>query len=300
MRYVLVVLGLWVFGCSDDGGQKADMMIADAPVAAEAGPEAGADLSLDQSLAPPCDPATLGKPCTQGGSECGSVNTCQITGGGAGFCSCGCVPDKTETELMSEDSCPGSGFVCGLDATSASRCLALLTNTPQIPNCTTGTAILADPTDPPFVVAARIVPPAYPFTLVGVRYALQGSEKMSECDNGLAHRAEVHVNSEAGPSATPTVLDSFNVPAAPSTKEPRHVVRALAAPVQVKTGEAIYVVLEVVRDGGTSLCAQACADNSATGAKSFIDGDSNQPPYVWESFESKQWGGDLSFAALGF
>jgi hypothetical protein len=302
MRWVLVALGLWVFGCSDDSGQKADMTVGDAPMPSDAGPEAGPDQSApDQTVAPPCELSTLGQPCTQGGGECGAVNTCLITEGSAGFCSCACLPDDTTTELIDEDSCPGTDFACGLDAASAPRCLGLLANTPQLPNCAKGVIIVADPTDTAFMVAARIVPKTYPFTLVGLRYTLQGpGSKTAECDTGLAHRAEVHVNDQSTPSPTPTVLESFSMSATTSTKEPRQVRLALAAPVQVKAGEAIYVTVEVVRDGSKSLCTDACADDSATGAKSYIDVDSDQPPYVWESFESMQWGGDLSFAALGY
>ena len=47
-----------------------------------------------------------GKPCTQNGNECGaSPNTCLLTSGGKGVCTCPCSVDNPQTP-QNEDTCP--------------------------------------------------------------------------------------------------------------------------------------------------------------------------------------------------
>jgi len=255
------------------------------------------DVGPDSSPSPVCDKAILGQACTPSGGECGAAHDCLPSG----HCSCKCVPDLPETKVLNEDSCPAPGFACGLDAASGERyCFALLANTPQSPDCTKDGAIQADPTDPAFMVAARITPTSYPFTVTGMRYMLHapfGSGK--DCDNGLAHRAEAHISDQAAPEASPAVAATFNAAAVKPTTDPRWVVHPFATEVKLTAGQSIYLLVEVVRETGKTLCPQACSD-TGTGEKSFIDVDSNQPPYQWESFKAKQWEGELSFSALGF
>jgi hypothetical protein len=283
-----------------DSGQDVDAGLPDAAEADTTGTGDG------PPPPPPCDEQTLGDPCTQGGSECGSTNECLITEGTNGFCSCGCLPDVAKTGVMVEDTCPGAGKTraCGLfpSPTSGKKehyCFSLLTNTPQHPSCTGDTALMADPADPHFMVAARFTPPSYPFTVTSIRYLLPGSDTDSACENGLAHRAEVHAGANATPESNPTVAATFDVPRSTSSKDPLWALHGLDTPVKLQSGEHLYVLVEVMPDGAQSLCVQGCADN-ATGETSFIDVDSDQPPYEWKSFKEMKWDGDLTIAAMGF
>ena len=292
---VVVVLAL--LGCSDDSGSKpADMAVEAKPADGApdvALPDQGGDAGLT------CDTALLGVQCTPTGTECGAQMQCLASG----FCSCPCTPDLPTTKLQNEDSCPVPGFACGLDAASKQQyCFALLANTPQPPDCSEAGAINADPTDPAFIITTHITPTNYPFTITNIHYMLQPPfAKGTDCDNGLAHRAELHVGDGATPQASPTIAASFDVAADTATDAGRWVVHGLSTPVQLTTGQSIYLMVEIpARVGGKTLCPLVCSDNSPSGDRSFIDVDSNQPPYQWESFKTKTWPTELGFAALGF
>lgn len=310
---VMLALALLFFGgasCSDDTEPGTD---------AKATVDSGLDAGLPDAPTtdtkgkgdgplppPPCDEQTLGKACTQGGSECGSTNECLITDGTNGFCSCRCLPDVAKTGVMVEDTCPGAGkkHACGLFPSPSSGkkehyCFSLLSNTPQHPACTAETVMMADPVDPHFMVAVRLTPTSYPFTVTSIRYLLPGSDTEAECDNGLSHRAEVHASANATPEGTPTVAATFNVPRSTSSKDSVWALHGLDTPLKLQSGEHLYVLVEMMPDGAKTLCVQGCGDN-ATGEFSFIDVDSDQPPYEWKSFKDMNWPGDLTIAAMGF
>jgi hypothetical protein len=53
-----------------------------------------------------CDPAAIGRPCTDKGQECGATATCLLTSATGGFCTCECTVDDPQTPLVNEDNCP--------------------------------------------------------------------------------------------------------------------------------------------------------------------------------------------------
>ena len=58
--------------------------------------------------------SVAGKPCTQAGNECGTApNTCLLTSGGKGVCTCPCTVNNPQTP-QNEDSCPQlNNNICG-------------------------------------------------------------------------------------------------------------------------------------------------------------------------------------------
>jgi len=299
---VIVIVAL--AACSDsengakDGGPQ-DVAAVDAP-AGEAAvdgttADSGADTTAPADSAFPCDPAILGTACTQGGSECGA-QACLLAGS-EGFCSCKCRPDDITTDLADEDSCP-SGHSCGVVGSPAeSRCFQVLANTPQGKSCSG--YITADATDPPFLLAARLTPASYPFTVYGVRYLLTMA---SGCDNGLAHEVQVFVGSNTTPDASPTLSETIAVPAGTAEPKGRWLAHPLAAPIVLTSGQHLYVALLVAYDAQKkgSICPQLCGDPGNTGEKSFTNDTGSTLPYTWMTFKAKAWPGELSTAALGF
>jgi hypothetical protein len=299
--HVLLLVAVALAACSDDdeGGPR-DTGV-DKAVAVEA---AVPDSAVPDSAAPDadpyaCDSASLGKPCTPGGSAaCGNNGVCLATTTSAGFCSCPCTRDDLGTKLQDEDTCP-EDHACGVQG-GADRCLALVANTKQVPSCGSVTMIMADATDPPFLLAARLTPKSYPFTVSGVRYFLSGSAQQG-CDNGLAHDVVVFVGTQTTPPASPTVSETIKVPAKAGDKGTRMVNLALTTPLTLKSGEHLFVAPLVTYDTSASgsICLQLCSE-SATGDASFTNDTGATVPYTWTSFKTKQWSGDLLTAALGF
>jgi hypothetical protein len=297
--------------CSSDSGNGAkdtgpqDMAAVDDAVDAQVG-EAAVDGPQADTTSPdtttvdaafPCDPTILGTTCTQGGSECGA-QACLLAGS-EGFCSCKCRPDDITTDLADEDSCPAN-HSCGVVGSPAEdRCLEVLANTPQGKSCNSKSAISADPTDPPFLLAARLTPSSYPFTVYGVRYLLPMG---SGCDNSLAHEVKVFVGSNTTPDASPAVGETIAVPAGTAEPKGRWLTHPLVAPIVLTSGQQLYVALLVTYDAQKqgSICPQVCGDPGNTGEKSFSNDTGSTLPYTWTSFKAKAWPGELTTAALGF
>jgi hypothetical protein len=297
---------LFAAACSDDNGTQNGK---DGPLPADAGGDAnvtdkGAEASVDgpaPDASPfPCDKTVLGKACTQGGNECGADHDCLVKSGQSGFCSCKCRPDDPTTDLYMEDSCPAD-HVCGAHG-SDRYCFDLVANEAQGPSCSTTALVAADPTDDPFVLAARLVPTSYPFTVMGVRYYLLGpSPKAAECDTAQAHEVQVFVGDKDTPDPSPTLSETITVAAAAQSPKKRYVSQALKTPIELTAGQRLYVGIKVSYDtqNKKSLCPHLCGDNGK-GEASFTNDTTSQPPYTWESFKAKGWGGDLTTAALGF
>jgi hypothetical protein len=169
-------------------------------------------------------------------------------------------------------------------------------------SCHSPAAIAANPTDEPFLLAARLVPPSYPFTVFSVRYALMGPGTSSAaCNTGLPHEVQIFVGDSAAPDASPSVSETLAVPAGQNLKE-RWLVHSLSSPIRLTSGQALYAGLLVAYDAqnDTSLCPQVCADSGYSGADSFSNHVSSQLPYSWTSFEDAGWPGELTISALGF
>ncbi len=118
---------------SQDSGLTPDSMQLDAMVWPDTMPPPDTNPWTDASLADavlppdglvyPDGPSTscasvVGKPCTSAGGECGT-QTCLMTNGTKGVCTCPCIPDNSSTPLVNEDSCPGQPQnACGTVALS--------------------------------------------------------------------------------------------------------------------------------------------------------------------------------------
>jgi hypothetical protein len=307
----MIITTLWALaalclaGCSDDTENTPKDTGVDLP--ADAAVEASADaLPVDTAKADAdpfaCDATGLGAACTPGGSSgCAGGKVClALPGGSTGFCTCPCRRDDLSTKVQEEESCP-TGFSCGVSG-GEDRCMSLLANTAQPPSCAKVAAVMADPTDPPFLLAARSTPPTYPFTVVGLRYFLAApTSAMSSCDDGLAHEVVLFVGTATTPPASPTIVETLQVPAATATPDGRRVVLELTTPLTLKSGEQLYVAQKVVYDAakGKSICPQLCSD-TAKGEASFTNDTSATAPYTWTSFAAKTWPGDLITAVLGF
>ncbi|MCC6746522.1 MAG: hypothetical protein IT371_02625 [Deltaproteobacteria bacterium] len=112
-----------------DGGGGESVIPGDSGPGGEAGPKADGGTAT-------CDPAVIGKKCTEKGQECGQNATCLLlsqTQGG--ICTCECKPDNPATPLANEDSCPDrpKNACYGIELTSGKTISLCLKNcAPQL------------------------------------------------------------------------------------------------------------------------------------------------------------------------
>ena len=141
-----------------------------------------------------------------------------------------------------------------------------------------------DPGEEGHLAAARLTPESYPFTVKSVRYTLLADEDKKWSVN-LAHRVEVYVTTASAPEATPTVKETIDVPAATETVEERTIVKDLAAPITLQTGEHLIVAVEMAGDAATAvLCLRGCPGHGIADRNYWSN--ATQPPYDWKTLDS--------------
>jgi hypothetical protein len=163
-------------------------------------------------------------------------------------------------------------------------------------------------------VATRLTPPAYPFTVTKVRYAL--AEQASEdCVTTFAHKVAVWVGTASMPVATPPwvtidVEESAGVDAgvsaldggvtdatSPLVRDPREL--TLDSPIALSSGEHLFIAIQLPRLGnGRRLCVTMC-DGSLISDRNFWS-NADAPPFNnWATLGSFQINANLVALAWG-
>jgi hypothetical protein len=145
-------------------------------------------------------------------------------------------------------------------------------------------------------VALRFTPPATPFRVTEVRYALyDGWHFDSEvyCDASFEHNVQLLVGSSTTPDADPTVAASWSVSS--SAVSPGDVVftREVYPPVKLDPGDYLFVSIQNAGevsggscgDTGSSTCVTTCAPGDSPGSDSFWSFAAS-PDYSWASLSS--------------
>lgn len=159
-------------------------------------------------------------------------------------------------------------------------------------------------TAPPTWTAARLTPPSYPFTVVQVSYKLwskNNNSSIKTCDAHIPHKVAVWVGDKTTPEASPTLAFSKDVPKwdSPLTMVLREVKLTLDKPIQLKSGEHLFVAVLVQRDpanAALTMCLQGCFDEKLS-ERSFYS-EELSAPFTWEDMLTKNM--TLTTAALGY
>jgi hypothetical protein len=288
----VVVLSLILVSCGDDNGPDPDGSADSAPLDAgvDGGQDTGQDLTPDGTTTG-CNPAVVGTPCTQGGSECGEGHTCLMVSASQGFCSCSCTEDDPVSVFM-EDDCPGDDLVCSSFTPSGGTSkepycfVAVGAGKPATSSWYTGQSAGAT-----IRFASHRVPPTTPFTVLQLRYRLRGSIKY--CDTNMPHNVDLVASTSETPDPSPTPAASFAIPAG-ITAGTRMVLLDLSAPLTLNSGDHAFVIIDLEYDtvADQGICLMTHPGGSTV--NSFIAEEST-PPYTWQSSTSN---GDLML--LGF
>jgi hypothetical protein len=140
--------------------------------------------------------------------------------------------------------------------------------------------------------ASRITPSNTPFTLEKV--VIEVSDD-AFCDGGQSFTAEVWIETALSPSASPTVLERFDLPAASPAGGLRSLEATLSTPVMVDGGEHIFISLQLADD---SACIRTCADAGAIDRNYWSSAVT--PPFSWVTLQSFGIQSDLIIEAHGF
>jgi hypothetical protein len=148
-------------------------------------------------------------------------------------------------------------------------------------------ALSQDVNEQPFWAVARLSPTSYPFTVVLVGYKLwskNNNSSIKTCDAHIAHKLAVWVSDKTKPEDTPTMAFTKDVPewTSSSTMTMRTVEISLDTPIQLQSGEHLYVAVQVRRDpddNALTMCLQACVGEKLV-ERSFISSDA-AAPYTW-------------------
>ena len=150
-------------------------------------------------------------------------------------------------------------------------------------------------------VATRLTPPAYPFTVTKVRYAL--AEQTSEdCVSTFAHKVAVWTGTASMPVATPpwvtidvdevagvdagvSPLDGGVTDAtSPLIRDPREL--TLDSPIALSTGQHLFVAIQLPRlDDGRRLCVTMC-DGSLVSDRNHWSNAAAPPFNNWATLAS--------------
>lgn len=198
----------------------------------------------------------------------------------------GCSDDSEQpnTEDMSVDTAP----VVDLAPDLPSNLKQLYNAAHPSPGCTEiDGAFSQDVNEKPFWVVARLSPTTYPFTVVRVAYKLWSKKNNSlikTCDAHISHKLAVWVSDKTKPEASPTMSFTKDVPqwSSSSTMEMRVVEVDLDKPIQLKSGEHLYVAVQVRRDpndAALTMCLQACSGEHLS-ERTFVSYEAT-PPFTW-------------------
>lgn len=143
--------------------------------------------------------------------------------------------------------------------------------------------------------AARLTPPAYPFTVSRIKYGLSPSDDI--CNAGLEHRVDVFVGSAAVPPETPDVLVSATTPA--TDTPPDRIELDVSPPVTLEQGEHLFVAIEMVADGAERLCVVTCSGPAAAEDRNYWS-NATAPPYPWATLASFDLDFNYDITAEGY
>ncbi len=130
--------------------------------------------------------------------------------------------------------------------------------------------------------AVRLTPPSYPYEVSGIHYELWHAPSNDyPCDAQPAHRAEVFVATTDAPPASPSVTKIDNKAVSLSGDGIRVVKSSLPSPITLKTGEHLFVALELA---GLSTCLMTCKDAKVTTRDYWSN--ATKAPYSWATVAS--------------
>ena len=136
------------------------------------------------------------------------------------------------------------------------------------------------------VLAARLLPPSYPFRIDAVSYVLQHFPAFGS-DAGLAHEVEVWKQAAFEPEASPAALRGQRLPVPAAAVEPdrlRQVRLPLNAALTLNDGDVLYVGVHLATGDAGALCLSGGADFAPEG--SFWLSESAGAPYAWSPLEA--------------
>lgn len=189
-------------------------------------------------------------------------------------------------------ACGGDDNPAGADAPPATpdaptAQTMTLKNVPSLADCAGTDQFSIAPVIPQetgHLAAGRLAPPSYPFEVESIGYDLAAPGGSADCDLSLPHRVDVYVASGVAPSNTPSVVQSFDVPAGSAANH--SVDLELASPITLTSGQSLFVAVEMAGNGTSTtstkaVCIAAC--RLAAGALSDVDYWSNAAatPYAW-------------------
>lgn len=280
-----ICMGLAFACCSDDTEETTKDQGTDTAVDQGLTPDVGPDLGLDSgpdkgadANASGCSDKTVGKACTQGGSECGKDHTCLMISASKGYCSCSCTEDDPSTTMTQEDTCPGKLRCAKFAPPAASEkkpyCFKAVGGTKQ----NTSSWSAADDDKTPVVLAIKLVA-TDAFTVVAFQHKLLVLGKY--CDSGIAHKVNLVASSAAKPEASPTASETFTVAKTSTTMYPRSITNSLSAPMTVAKGGHVFALVDLATDAvaGKRLCLMS--DGSTTSVTKYVS-DSAAAPFTWK------------------
>ena len=159
---------------------------------------------------------------------------------------------------------------------------ATLTNSPS---CTPGGPVAPSYGEDSHLVAARLTPPRYPFTVTEVRYMLTAPG--APCVGTFGYHVEVFKGTGATPAATPTVAARFDV-AAGAVINDAWTSHTLGSPLVLSSGEELFVAIELAGDsdfefGVTANCIGTCTVGAAD--RNYWS-NAVSAPYPWATLAS--------------
>ncbi len=140
--------------------------------------------------------------------------------------------------------------------------------------------VFANPGEMNHLGAARLTPPRYPFAVTEIGYQLEHTpEKSDGCDATPTHRVVVFRSEGGAPPATPLIEAEFEVTVA-EPDEPVHEVRLmLPAPLQLESGEDLYIAVQHSVVAPQGICVGSCLDSGNRDRSLWSQ--ASTPPYSW-------------------
>jgi len=149
-------------------------------------------------------------------------------------------------------------------------------------DCLTWSSLHPDAGEEGHYYAVRLTPPSYPYEVTGVHYELWHAPNGDySCDAQPAHKVEVFAAAATAPPASPTVQVLQNDAVSLPNNGIRVVKTPLSSPITLKTGEHLFVSVEMP---GLSACVMTCQD-AKTSDRDYWSG-ATAAPYKWATLSS--------------
>lgn len=243
----------------------------------------GVALTIPTQLpCPPCPPTpgAANPMCVNGqGMRCayctGTGQTSSVY-----FCASGGWSQFVDTGYCAD--CPAGGGVAPTPG--------LITNI-DLQSCN-GSYTSPSPGEDGHLAAARLVPASYPATVGKIRYQIV----INPACQALAHRVDVFKASTVAPPATPTIIESINVPAnaqGPDFKIELNLTNAIT----LTAGEYLFVAIEQKRAGGMYTCVATCGGPTQHPDRNYWS-NATGAPYPWAQMASYNINTDFIVEAL--